>query len=137
MKQQIIKTAQGIIVKIDCTLIHFDRAFRRAEKKVGSLHLIGYDGDYSIFCDTYHERHETSYSREYTPTTNARAIQSRAMKKLHTLGRIHGFVSITGAPEKNLVAKLAQQGVRMAPVMLRYAYGPMDYTAPETVRHLP
>lgn len=49
MKTQIVSTPAGFIVKVPTELAQYDRAVKRAEKKLGGdLHFIGHSGDYTV-----------------------------------------------------------------------------------------
>ncbi len=138
MKTIKIQTSQGLIVKIDTNLTDFDGAHQRVEKQVGTLHLLGHQGDFAIFCNRYHEKHfDARLRQKWSPVINARKLQSQAMRKLHNLGKAYNLVSVTGHPVKYLVSRLAEKGVRIPKVMLRLAYSPNDYTAPETAPIIP
>jgi hypothetical protein len=136
MKTKIINTPQGQIVKIDQNLSNFDAAFRRAEKKIGTLHLLGYEGECSVFCDQWHEKHFDKMLREskWHPVPMARKIQSRASKMLVALAREMGMSPSSLSP--GWVQAVAKK-FNVPKALLRYALSPNDYTAPEIAPRLP
>lgn len=115
MKTRILTTAAGPVVKISLDLVSYDRAVRRAEKKLGAtLSFAGGDGSLNVLladgspASTLHHRRAAA-RRESTirHTERCRLIQSAAAKalkaKLATVMEVKGlgaFEAFNACPKR-------------------------------------
>lgn len=130
MKAKSLQTKQGVIVKINESLVTLERVVRRAERRVGPLYRLGSDGEYGVYCTRYHRAHiddrMEAKLRVRVPEM-AKVCASRAAKLAQARWRVFDGPGKWGDAIRAGMPRL----------MARYALDPYAYTAPEVAPRLP